>query len=905
VGTWSAWAARLTISQRLGMAFAAVAVLAIAANLIAEHGPQIIQTTTTQPLVATPIRRAPVQLQPAAPLVPSPAARVLREDLTIEALQQYERAVARRAAAPESGGADTIQGAVQRLHAASEALQKGIATDERSLRQRLAALISEGSELIRLADARSALVSTYWTHFERLDSQMKAALDNNWKIFGRVIERQSSIMLSHALDDIRRRSSELTTNGGPDRDTLDGLAASQAQFAAALDRNSGNLERSQGAAWLADMHKTVVLAQQDVMQLTGFEANAGPTLASFQAHVEEFAAAIRAAAALARTRMARLEEPPPARYAQSAPAMAPPAAPEPAPVVIQTVERTATAPAERRTRVMIGALSAAVLALVFLISLATVRSIVRPIRTFMAVTARLAAGDLQARFSRGGTRELDALSVAFNHMAERLAAAHEATQEHKAHLELRVDERTRQLQHLAEHDPLTGLPNRRQLLSRLESSLSQAHDGHWQVGVFFLDLDNFKTINDSMGHAFGDQVLRQVAQRLVEVTGELGFAARLGGDEFTIICHSRAGLEQLSSIGEALVVAFQRPLLVEGRELLVSVSVGVSVYPDHESSPDALLRAADAALFQAKNLGRSRLSVFSRELLENAATKFRIEQGLRRAVDRGELELLFQPEVSLDSMEVRLVEALLRWRLPDGRHISPTEFLAVAEESGLITTINEWVLRSAIEAAAHWYHGAWPEARVAVNVTARQLLDTQFGERLCELLAQYRLPARCVEIELTETVLQTGPRTIETLRQLRELNVSVALDDFGTGYSSLASLELLPLTRVKLDRSLIASLDSSSRSLAIARAIIGLCTSLDLEVTAEGIERSQQLALLVDYPALTLQGYLISQPLHSEALPAALARIPQHLQCLLLETGTEPVRAAAQEPPAAAVGGES
>src|SRR4029077_12024541 len=177
-----------------------------------------------------------------------------------------------------------------------------------------------------------------------------------------------------------------------------------------------------------------------------------------QAHVEEVAAAVRAAAALARTRMARLEEPPPARDAQSAAAMAPPAAPEPAPVVIQTVARTATAPPDRRTRVMIGALSAAVLALVFLISLATVRSIVRPIRTFMAVTARLAAGDLQARFSRGGTRELDALSVAFNHMAERLAPAHEATQEHKASLELRVDERTLQLQNLAEHDPLTGLP---------------------------------------------------------------------------------------------------------------------------------------------------------------------------------------------------------------------------------------------------------------------------------------------------------------------------------------------------------------------------------------------------------------------------------------------------------------
>jgi EAL domain-containing protein (putative c-di-GMP-specific phosphodiesterase class I) len=312
------------------------------------------------------------------------------------------------------------------------------------------------------------------------------------------------------------------------------------------------------------------------------------------------------------------------------------------------------------------------------------------------------------------------------------------------------------------------------------------------------------------------------------------------------------------------------------------VSVGASVYPDHERDADALLRAADAALFEAKTTGRSRLSMFSPELLENASMKFRIEQGLRQATERGEFDLLFQPEVSFDVLGTKVVEALLRWRLPDGQHVSPAEFLSVAEETGLIMSISDWVLSSAIETAARWHHGEWPDVRVAINVSARQLLDTQFVDRVWHILRQHKLPARCIEIELTENVLQTGPATIETLRRLRELGISIALDDFGTGYSSLSSLEQLPLTRVKLDRSLIASIDKSSRALAIARAIIGLCRSLGLEVTAEGVERPEQLALLVDHPSICLQGYLITRPAAAADVPRIVAEMPQHLQSLLL-----------------------
>jgi EAL domain-containing protein (putative c-di-GMP-specific phosphodiesterase class I) len=238
--------------------------------------------------------------------------------------------------------------------------------------------------------------------------------------------------------------------------------------------------------------------------------------------------------------------------------------------------------------------------------------------------------------------------------------------------------------------------------------------------------------------------------------------------------------------------------------------------------------------------------------------------------------------VNLERHETALVEALIRWRLPDGRYALPGEFLTVAEESGLILEVTDWVLRSAIETAARWHFGPWPEARVAINVSPRLLLDDRFVDMVMRLLQEFRLPARCVEIELTETVLQTGPATIETLRCLRSHGVAIALDDFGTGYSSLASLEKLPLTRIKLDQSLIASIDTSARSAAIARAIIGLCHGLGLEMTAEGIERPEQLPLLVGQRSMYLQGFLFSPPVSRDELLPVMKALPQRLRAMAL-----------------------
>jgi diguanylate cyclase (GGDEF)-like protein len=445
-----------------------------------------------------------------------------------------------------------------------------------------------------------------------------------------------------------------------------------------------------------------------------------------------------------------------------------------------------------------------------------------------------------------------------------------------------VLERTHRLQQLAQEDPLTSLPNRLHLSALLNAAIECANRDGLYVGVCVLDIDNFKYFNDSLGHVFGDRVLMSVANRLEEIAEGAGFVARLGGDEFTFVYRTATSIEEIEAAGWNLVRAFHSLVSVDGRDLSISVSIGASVYPDHGGDSDALLRAADSALFRAKELGRSQLAMFTPELTETAATRFTMEQGLRRAIGGAEFELAYQPEINLESAEIEVVEALLRWRMPDGRLARPGEFLGVAEQSGLISDINAWVLRAAAQDASRWYHGGWPEVRVAINISPRQLLDQRFVQQILALLAEFRLPATCLEIELTEMVLQTGSATIAALRVLQSHGFGIALDDFGTGYSSLSSMEQLPLSRIKLDRSLVAGIDTSTRSAAIARAIIDLCGALGLQVTAEGIERPQQFAWLLGYRDLLLQGYLLCEPVPFEQVLGVKATLASKINELLL-----------------------
>ncbi len=927
----------LGIAGRLGVAFAAVAVLATAANVIAEHGTQIIQrSSVVSPIVpsTTGVPRAnTVEVHsPARQLTVAAPIADVHDNSFLEAIGHYEHAVEQRVKVATTETNERSKVAGLRLQNQADAFLaeiKAVAranTRSHALRVGVASLRKTGDAVIRNADERRAVLAAYWSHFDNADAQVKKALDrNNWRIFGRVISRQSLLSLSRALDDIRRRSTQLGTNA-EDPSMLDALAQSQALFTVTLSRNAPGLSRAEGEPWVADLGREFAAVIQSRKELAELDGRNPGGLGALQSGSEDLVDLVRGIAEgvrkSARDALIATEggggsgmagdviagvtssaSPSRSIATRDAGLASDRLAPDP---VGPQIARNDGMPASHSgsDSVMIAAISGAVLLILFVVSVATVRSVIVPIRQFMATTERLAAGDDGARFARGGIKELDALAVSFNRMAASLADARAVTREYQEQLESRVHERTYQLQHLAQHDPLTGLPNRRRLVAHLNMALQRAAREGLRVAVFFLDLDNFKNINDSMGHVFGDLVLQNVAGRLREAAGASGFAARLGGDEFTVIYENAGNRDAIAEVGAALVQAFQEPLSIEGRQLVISISGGASIYPDHGQVSDALLRAADAALFRAKTSGRARVSLFSPDLLEAASLRFSLEQGLRRALEHGELELWFQPEVSFATLDSKLVEALLRWRLPDGEYIAPNDFLSVAEDSGLISGINDWVLCNAIRYAAEWHHGVWPDARVAINVSARQLLDSGFVTRLRELLAQYRLPARCIEIELTETVLQTEAATVDVLREVRQLGISIALDDFGAGYSSLASLERLPLTRVKLDRSLIDTIDTSARSLAIARAIIGLCEGLGLEVTAEGVERHEQLALLADSPELTLQGYLFARPIAADALPEALTTVRMQLESLLIAglPGVSTVTAITPDPPVREVG---
>jgi predicted signal transduction protein with EAL and GGDEF domain len=380
-------------------------------------------------------------------------------------------------------------------------------------------------------------------------------------------------------------------------------------------------------------------------------------------------------------------------------------------------------------------------------------------------------------------------------------------------------------------------------------------------------------------------VLQQIAQRLHTATaGAASLLARLGGDEFTVLLENVTSDADVQRCAEQIVATLQEPLMVDGRVLATTASLGASIYPDHATDAEGLLRAADVALFRAKELGRNRCAIYSPALYDAAAQRFRLEQSLRRAVEDGDLLLMFQPQLALPTFEATSVEALLRWRKSDGRIATAHEFIHTAEATGLIHDMTDWVLNCAAATAAGWRAQGWHKACVAVNVSPPQFFESGFVEHVARTLAATGLPASALEIEVTETVIQTGPATIESLRRLRALGVAIALDDFGIGYSSLTSLEQLPITRVKLDRQLVAGVDTNPRSAAIVRSIVALCHGLGLQVVAEGVERPAQLDFLSRCGPLSVQGYLLARPVEADVTfaeaQAAAARGRQALEAV-------------------------
>lgn len=803
------------IAAHLGLGLTVVAVVILAGHALSSNA-------THQ--AAEAVLRMQMQQEPLA----------RRATGVVEALTAYDRAVG---AAITLGGTARLEVAGRQLLAAVNGYFASdppslTSASALSLRQEVVVHIRAGMDLAQATAERARWAQQRHEALDRVYERITSAGGAGLAINGtQVIAQRSLADLASALSAVRG-----------DLDAPAPLARQRERdFWMQLARHDAELRRSPGELWLSLVRQDFATAARLRAAIERFDGENGPRIRGF----------LEASSALMAAVEQELQGPAGRNLLGAA---------ENAASAAQLAERTLT---------LTGGV---VLAMLLAVSGLLAISIIVPVQRLTAATRLLATGDRHARAPRGGSAEIDQLAESFNAMADQVARAEAALRAHHADLERQVTERTRRLQHLAHHDPLTDLPNRLQLAARLGAALGRADATGRRVALLFVDVDNFKSINDTLGHSFGDEVLKLIARRLEEGAGPGTLLARLGGDEFTVLIEEVQSSEEVEARARDLVGTLQQPLIVsyQGQErvLAVSASVGASLYPDHAENAEGLLKAADVALFRAKELGRNRHAVYNPELYDAAAHSFRLEQSLRQAVEAGDLLLMYQPQVAVPSCEVVGVEALLRWRKPDGQIIPASEFIHVAEKTSLIPDLTGWVIHNATSTAAAWLASGWPRVSTAINVSPAKFLESDFVDQIAEALYAAGLPPSALELELTETVLQTGPATTESLRRLRELGVAVALDDFGIGYSSLTSLEQLPLSRVKLDRMLVEGIDTNSRSASIVRYIVLLCHALGLQVIAEGVERPAQLAVLSTFGPVAVQGFLLSRPVEAADVEA-------------------------------------
>jgi diguanylate cyclase (GGDEF)-like protein len=437
----------------------------------------------------------------------------------------------------------------------------------------------------------------------------------------------------------------------------------------------------------------------------------------------------------------------------------------------------------------------------------------------------------------------------------------------KKEIEKRLLEQTERLNFQAHHDPLTRLPNRTLFSDRLHQSIGYAHRHHEKFAVFFIDLDNFKQINDTLGHHYGDEILKIVAQRLFECIREGDTLARLGGDEFTIIAQDLDSLESAANIAQKIIDAVAKKIVIDEHTLHVTVSIGISLYPKDSTHESNLLKYADSAMYQAKANGRNTYQFYSTEMTNLALEKAAMELELRQAIEEEQLLVYYQPQVDARSNKVVGVEALVRWEHPIKGMVMPNSFIGLAEETGLIKEVDNYVMHQAMLDMADWYRTGLNPGKLSLNLSLNQLMKKNFFSVLENTINETGFDVEWLSFEITESQMMLDPKkSIEKLNQLNRMGIEISIDDFGTGYSSLAYLKRLPVDRLKIDKSFIFDLPYNEEDCAITNAVIALAQSLNLDIVAEGVEHAEQVEYLLSKECHIIQGFHYSMAIPNKEL---------------------------------------
>jgi diguanylate cyclase (GGDEF)-like protein len=489
------------------------------------------------------------------------------------------------------------------------------------------------------------------------------------------------------------------------------------------------------------------------------------------------------------------------------------------------------------------------------------RAMSRPIRVLAGGMSKIAAGSLDERVSPAGLQEVDELSASFNVMAENLESR-------TAELVEEIAERKQaeeKIRHMAYHDPLTGLPNRALFIDRLSLALAQARRTKRTMAVMFIDLDRFKLVNDTAGHREGDGLLRSLGEELKRLVREGDTVARVGGDEFTLLLPEIARVGDAVEVAQRILDSLRQPRLLAGHEFHITPSIGISIYPSEDDpaggeDAETLLTNADIGMYRAKDEGGNRYQIHTPAMNASILERLALETDLRHGLEREEFVLHYQPQVNIGTGEIVGVEALVRWQRPEGGLVPPMEFIPVAEETGLIVPLGDWVLRTACAQAKAWLDEGLPCTRIAVNLSARQFQQRDLAEKVAQVLKETGLGPCGLALEITESVaIQDVDYTVLMLRQLKEMGIQIAIDDFGTGHSALSYLRRFPIDAVKIDRSFIRDLTTSANDTEIAAAVIAMAHNLKLDVIAEGVETEEQLAFLRQRRCDEMQGFLFSR----------------------------------------------